>query len=100
MPLLNTYDNKEEAEFAEQAISGDKRLASERDGTETIYNLFGVASWGNFYKLNMFNLPLLEKILESKKKGVPYDKEKYQEILSTLKYVESTYKLKIPNHWY
>ncbi|MCI2282366.1 hypothetical protein L3081_01845 [Colwellia sp. MSW7] len=44
MVLLNTYEDRDEAEKAEILISGDKRLASERDGTELIYNLFGQAS--------------------------------------------------------
>jgi hypothetical protein len=41
MKLLNTYDDRDEAEKAESLITGEKRLASERDGTEVIYNLFG-----------------------------------------------------------
>lgn len=36
MKLLNTYENKDEAEEALSRISGEKRLASERDGTVTI----------------------------------------------------------------
>jgi hypothetical protein len=59
MPLLYTYEDLDEAEQAVTLITGEKRLASERDGTETIYNLFGVASWGNLYKLKIFNLPEL-----------------------------------------
>jgi hypothetical protein len=39
MKLLNTYDDRDEAEKAESLITGEKRLASERDGTEVIYNL-------------------------------------------------------------
>lgn len=39
MKLLNTYEDKDEAEDALTKISGEKRLASERDSTETIYNL-------------------------------------------------------------
>jgi hypothetical protein len=42
MKILNTYEDREEAEQAEISISGEKRLSSERDGTETNYNLFGV----------------------------------------------------------
>ena len=49
MQLLHTYDDREEAEAAAaQKIIGNKRLASERDSTKIIYNLFGEASWGNF----------------------------------------------------
>ena len=51
MKLLNTYEDKDEAEEALTKISGEKRLASERDSTVVIYNLFGTPSWGNFYKL-------------------------------------------------
>ena len=51
MKLLNTYEDKDEAENALTKISGEKRLASERDSTIVIYNLFGTPSWGNFYKL-------------------------------------------------
>ena len=39
MKQLNTYDTKEEGEAALAKIDGPKRLASERDSTETIYNL-------------------------------------------------------------
>ena len=47
MKLLNTYEDREEAEAAERKITGEKRLASERDSTEVIYNLFGEPTWGN-----------------------------------------------------
>ena len=47
MKLLNTYEDKDEAEEALTKISGEKRLASERDSTVVIYNLFGTPSWGN-----------------------------------------------------
>ena len=54
MKLLNAYEDRDEAENAEKLITGEKRLASERDGTEVIYNLFGQPSWNNFFKLGMF----------------------------------------------
>ncbi len=41
MKLLNTYDDRDEAEEAAEKLTGDKRLASERDATVVIYNLFG-----------------------------------------------------------
>lgn len=44
MKLLNTYDDRDEAEAAAERLSGDKRLASERDATVVIYNLFGIPS--------------------------------------------------------
>ncbi|EJW0594430.1 hypothetical protein N8J91_004031, partial [Escherichia coli] len=51
MELLNTYDDKETAEIFFEKIDGEKRLASERDATETVYNLFGQPTWKNFYLL-------------------------------------------------
>ena len=99
MKLLNTYESKDEAELALTKISGEKRLASERDSTEVIYNLFGQPSWNNLYKLNMFNLPLLQKIIEQRKNGQPYDDVKHQEIVKMLKYAANSFELTIPKHW-
>jgi len=99
MKLLNAYEDRDEAEKAETLITGEKRLASERDGTEVIYNLFGQASWSNFYKLGMFNLPLLQSIIEQRNSNQPYDQSKHKEILSMLKYAANTFELKIPEHW-
>lgn len=42
MKLLNTYEDRDEAEEAAAKLTGDKRLASERDATVVIYNLFGI----------------------------------------------------------
>ncbi|MBB1464561.1 hypothetical protein H5300_14690 [Vibrio sp. SG41-7] len=39
MKQLNTYDTKEEGEEALAKIDEPKRLASERDSTEVIYNV-------------------------------------------------------------
>ena len=99
MKLLNTYEDKDDAEIALSLISGEKRLASERDSTEVIYNLFGQASWNNFYKLKMFNLPLLQLILEQRKNGQTYDDVKHKEILKMLKYAANSFELVIPGHW-
>tara|TARA_R110001583_G_scaffold95421_1_gene239253 strand:- start:21496 stop:21798 length:303 start_codon:yes stop_codon:yes gene_type:complete len=99
MKLLNTYDDRDEAEMAESLITGEKRLASERDGTEVIYNLFGQATWGNFYKLKMFNLPLLQQILEQRKANQSYDQAKHQKIISMLHYAAKSFELEIPEHW-
>lgn len=99
MILLNTYEDRDEAEKAETLITGHKRLASERDGTEIVYNLFGEATWGNFYKLGMFNLPLLQQIIEQRKHNKNYDQGKHQEIISMLKYAERSFELEIPKHW-
>lgn len=99
MKLLNTYEDKDEAENALTKISGEKRLASERDSTIVIYNLFGTPSWGNFYKLGMFNLPELQKMLELRKAGQPIDVAKHNELIKTLDYVARTFDLSIPKHW-
>lgn len=99
MKLLNTYEDKDEAEEALTKISGEKRLASERDSTVVIYNLFGTPSWGNFYKLGMFNLPELQNILELRKTGQTIDMEKYNEFIKTLSYAARVFDLVIPKHW-
>ncbi|QBX81421.1 hypothetical protein [Citrobacter tructae] len=99
MKLLNTYEDKDEAEDALTKILGEKRLASERDSTVVIYNLFGTPSWGNFYKLGMFNLPELQNILELRKMGQSIDKKKYDEYIKTLSYAARAFNLVIPNHW-
>ena len=101
MQLLNTYDNDYDGEAALAKITGQKRLASERDSTEVIYNLFGEATWGNFYRLGMFNLPLLQKILDQRKAGQVFDQVKHTQILSTLKYVAKQFEIEIeiPKHW-
>ena len=99
MKLLNTYEDRDEAEAAEQKITGQKRLASERDSTEVIYNLFGIPSWGNLFKLGMFNLPELKNIVDKKQAGQPYDQVKHKEIIGMLKYAASSFELEIPEHW-
>lgn len=99
MRLLNTYEDREEAEKAVSLIVGEKRLASERDGTETIYNLFGVASWGNFYKLGMFNLDELQQLVQLKNNDESFDQERHKEVISMLKYAAKTFDLNIPKHW-
>lgn len=99
MKLLNTYEDRDEAEVALTKITGEKRLASERDSTEVIYNLFGQPTWGNFFRLGMFNLPLLQQIVEMRKSGEAYDVEKHQDIITMLKYVAPMFELEIPEHW-
>lgn len=99
MKLLNTYDDRDEAEKAVSLITREKRLASERDGTEVIYNLFGEATWGNLYKLKMFNLPELQKLVELKNKNLPYDQFRHKEIISMLRYASKSFDLQIPEHW-
>lgn len=99
MKLLSTYEDREQAEEALKKLVGEKRLASERDGTITIYNLFGIPTWSNFYNLDMFNLPELKIILEKRKKGLSIDVVRHKEIISMLHYVASNFDIKVPDHW-
>ncbi|ATD02357.1 hypothetical protein PTE01_35620 [Pseudoalteromonas tetraodonis GFC] len=99
MKQLNTYDTKEEGEAALAKINEPKRLASERDSTEVIYNLFGEATWGNFYKLDMFNLVELKGLLEKRNSNQSFDQARYNELLSMLRYAAKTFDLQIPQHW-
>lgn len=71
MKLLNTYDARDEAEAAAEKLSGEKRLASERDAAVVIYNLFGIPSWGNFHRLGMNNLVELKNLLEKRNTWQP-----------------------------
>lgn len=100
MKQLNTYDTKEEGEAALAKISEPKRLASERDSTEVVYNLFGQPTWGNFYKLGMFNLPQLKEIVDKKQAGQPYDDAKHKELLNMLRYAANSFEIEIPSHWF
>ena len=99
MKLLNTYEDKEKAEEALKKITGDKRLASERDGTETIYNLFGESTWLNFYNLELFNLHELKSILKNKKEGMQFSQERHSEIIKMLQYIAKSFDIEIPKHW-
>lgn len=99
MQLLNTYEDKEEAELAYMKIKGKKRLASERDDTLTIYNLFGHPSWANFYSLNMFDLRELENIIKFRANGDGFDLNRHEEIIKMLSYVAKKFSLDIPEHW-
>lgn len=80
MQLLKTYEDQQEAEAAEKLLAGTKRLASDRDDNEVIYRLFGEPTWSNLYKLNMYGLPELKKLVEAKKAGGPYDPGRHQAI--------------------
>lgn len=99
MKLLNTYDDKEEAEAALTKIIGEKRLASERDSTVVIYNLFGQPTWGNFHRLGMFSLPELQDILKRRNAGQLIDTARHKEILAMLNYAARSFELVIPKHW-
>ncbi|WP_233080791.1 hypothetical protein [Rheinheimera soli] len=99
MKLLNTYEDREEAEAAALKITGEKRLASERDSTVVIYNLFGQPTWGNFYALGMFNLQELKLILEQRKAQQNFSQQQHIEIIGMLRHVSSMFELAIPEHW-
>ncbi len=99
MKLLNTYDDKDEAEEALTKLLGEKRLASERDSTVVVYNLFGKPTWGNFHRLGMFNLPELQTMLEQRQAGHAIDQTRHREILSMLRYAAQSFLLTIPEHW-
>lgn len=99
MKLLNTYDDRDEAEAAADNLSGEKRLASERDATVVIYNLFGIPSWGNFHRLGMYNLGELKSLLDTRSFWEPKDQARHAEILATLKTVAKNYSIEIPPHW-
>ncbi|END0095967.1 TPA: hypothetical protein ACGBH7_005780 [Pseudomonas aeruginosa] len=99
MKLLNTYDDRDEAEEAAEKLIGDKRLASERDATVVIYNLFGIPSWGNFHRLGMYNLGELKTLLEQRPNWRPTDLARHVEIISTLQSVSKNYGIEIPAHW-
>jgi len=99
MKLLNTYDDRDEAEAAADKLTGEKRLASERDATVVIYNLFGIPSWGNFHRLGMYNLDELKSLLDRRDVWQPADQARHAEILATLKTVAKNYSIEIPAHW-
>jgi len=88
MKLLNTYDDRDEAEAAADKLSGEKRLASERHAPVVLYNLFGIPSWGNFHRL-----------LERRATWLPADQARHAEIIETLKTVAKNYGIEIPAHW-
>ena len=97
--LLNTYDDHDDAKEAVEKLVGEKRLASERDATVVIYNLFGIASWGTFHRLGMYNLVELKGLLDRKTSWRPEDAKRHQEILATLNTVAKNYSLELPSHW-
>lgn len=99
MKLLNTYDDRDEAEAAAEKITGEKRLASERDSTVVIYNLFGMPSWGNFHRLGMYNLVELKTLLDRRAGWQPADQLRHVEILTTLRIVAKNFQVEVPSHW-
>lgn len=99
MKLLNTYDDKDEADEAAEKLQGQKRLASERDSTVVIYNLFGIPSWGNFHRLGMYNLAELGELLKLRDSWSEAERARHEQIRQTLQYVAKNYELTIPSHW-
>lgn len=99
MKLLNTYDDRDDAEDAAEKLSGPKRLASERDSTVVIYNLFGIPSWGNFHRLGMYNLSELRTLLDRRNNWQPADKSRHELIIASLQTVAKNNDLEIPAHW-
>lgn len=100
MKLLNTYDDRDEAEAAADKLTGEKRLASERDSTIVIYNLFGIPSWGNLHRLGMYNLVELKNLLDRRATWQPVDQSRHTEILATIRIVAKNFQIEIPNHWF
>lgn len=99
MKLLNTYEGRDEAEAAFEKITGEKRLASERDSTVVIYNLFGKPSWGNFHRLQMYNLTELKILLEDRTNWTQENHRRHADILATLRIVAKNFEMNVPGHW-
>ncbi|MCK9701882.1 hypothetical protein LT709_10320 [Pseudomonas syringae pv. syringae] len=99
MKLLKTYEDRDEAKEAESMLTGGKRLASERDDTSTIYNLFGEATWGNLFKLRLYRLVELKELLSRRGSWDSNDLNLHSDILKLLDAVERNYDLEIPQHW-
>lgn len=99
MKLLNTYEDRDEAEEAAEKLTGEKRLASERDATVVIYNLFGTPSWGNFHRLDMYNLVELKTLLQQRANWQAAEFARHIEIIATLTTVAKNYGIEVPKHW-
>ena len=99
MHLLNTYDTKDDADDAAVTLKGSLRVASERDDTTTIYNLFGEAIWANLYSLKMYNLVKLKDLLGRRSQWTDSELEEHGHILQGLETVAKKYQLTIPSHW-
>lgn len=99
LKLLNTYDERDDAEDAYALLKGEKRIASERDDTSTIYNIFGVPSWGNFHRIGMYNLKELEDLLKSKSTWDNHEKNRHIALLAIIRIVSKNFSLQIPEHW-
>jgi len=100
MKLLFTYDDRDDAEEAAEKLTGEKRLASERDSTVTIYNLFGIPSWGNFHRLGMYRLGELKDLLARRTAWQQIDQANHAEIIAMLETVAKNFGVEVPSHWY
>jgi len=99
MHILNTYEDRDSAEAAEQKVTGDKKIITDREDNQVIYKLFGQATWKNFYNLGMFNLQELQQLLENRKLGQSYDQARHSEIVKMLKYSANSFDIELPPHW-
>lgn len=99
MHLLNSYDTKDNADDAAAVLKGSLRVASERDDTTTIYNLFGEATWANLYSLKMYDLVALKGLLGRRSQWTESEKAQHSQILQGLERVSTKYQLSIPSHW-
>lgn len=99
MKLLNTYEDRDDAEEAAEKLNGDKRMASERDATVVIYNLFGIPSWGNFHRLKMHNIQELGALLSRRAEWSLADQKRHSDIIASLQIVAKNYEISIPPHW-
>lgn len=97
--LLNTYEDKSEADEAASLLNGPIRVASERDDTTTIYNLFAEPTWGNLYKLKMYSLPELKVLLSNRSNWTSNQETRHREIIENLERVSKKYTTTLPAHW-
>lgn len=99
MKLLSTYEDRDDAEDAAATLTGPKRLASERDSTQVIYNLFGMPTWGNFHRLGLYNLDELKALLNHRVGWAIKDQQRHAEIVAALSVVAKNFDLQLPDHW-
>lgn len=99
MQYLYTFETKEEAEEALVKLLGQKRLVSDRDGTEVIYKLFGELTWRNLFALGLHNLPELKSILSQRDSGGAYNEHRHREIIAALENISRVLGITIPAHW-
>jgi hypothetical protein len=99
MKHLYTFETKEDAEEALAKLVGPKRLASDRDGSDVIYNLLGDVTWRNLHALGLHNLPELQGILSQRDTGNSYSCDRHGEIIASLENTSRVLGLAIPAHW-